>query len=71
MSPNNSFRKLHFSSSIKGTSLCYCQEIPHEKCQIQIVKLENEKKPKTCASKYKRRQQIGSKTSYSERECVN
>lgn len=57
MSPNNSFKKLHFSGSIKGTSLCYCQEIPHEKCQIQIAKLDNEKK-KTCAS---RRQEIGSK----------
>ena len=51
MSPNNSFRKLHFSSSIKGTSLCYCQEIPHEKCQIQIVKLENEKKTKNLCIK--------------------
>ena len=51
MSPNNSFRKLHFSSSIKGTSLCYCQEIPHEKCQIQIVKLENEKKNKNTKNK--------------------
>lgn len=48
MSPNNSFKKLHFSGSIKGTSLCYCQEIPHEKCQIQIAKLDNEKKKNVC-----------------------
>lgn len=46
MSPNNSFKKLHFSGSIKGTSLCYCQEIPREKCQLQIAKLDNEKKKK-------------------------